>query len=224
VIYAIELTNSRLPDLVVGLGLDAVVMFVIAYLVYFRRNRNAEYLFAFVIVNLLVFSASYMMTAVNLDAGIGFGLFALFSIMRFRTDAMPIQEMTYLFASFVVAAVNAIALSALSIAEVLVIDGGIITAVYALGYIWLGRKHQTHKVVYERIENIVPSRRHELLADLTLRTGLDIVDVDISQLNFLNDTAVITITARRNPHPTGPYADQVSLEEVMAVWSTRRAD
>jgi len=222
-VIAVELVSNRLPGLLVGLGLDVAVMFFIGYVIYYRRNRNAEYLFAFGVVNLLVFCASYLMTVVNLDVGVGFGLFALFAVMRFRTDTLPIQEMTYLFAAFVVAATNALAVRTLSVAEILVINGGIVLGIYALGYVWLGRQHDSHRIVYERIENIVPGRRLELIDDLTQRTGLDIVDVKVDDVNFLNDTAKLTVTAKK---PTGEELDHpgpLSLEEVLAIWSLRRA-
>ena len=122
--------------------------------------------------------------------GIGIGLFGIFSIMRYRTDAMPVREMTYLFVIISLSVVNAIASSATT-AEILLTDIVVVIA------IWLCEKRlriqHTKLVQYDRIELIVPERREELVADLEARLGLQIINVEVGAVDMLRDMAMVKV-------------------------------
>jgi hypothetical protein len=124
--------------------------------------------------------------------GFAFGIFAIFSILRYRTRMIPIKEMTFLFASISLAIINAIHFTALSYYFIIFSNFIIIASIYLLENI-LQKNEKTKELVYEKIELIKPANYIELLADLTIRTGLNISRIEIGKLNFMKDTAKIKI-------------------------------
>jgi len=193
-LLAVDLVDAgRLPGFVLGLVFNTVAISVLAGLTLRRAHARAVSVFALVVVNTVVFFVTYLMVTASVSTNVGFGLFALFGILRFRTGTLPVVDMTYLFAGIALASFNALALSTLTLVEALVSNVVIIGVLEALGGVWLSRQASVHAITYERIELIHPRRRHELLADLEERTGLAILGVTIHELNFLNDTAKITV-------------------------------
>ena len=130
---------------------------------------------------------------VKLQLGFALGLFAIFGIIRYRTDPIPIKEMTYLFLVIGVSVVNALANKKISHAELVFANLMIVFITFGMERIWLLKGESRKNVVYEKIELIVPERREELLADLKERTGIDILRVEIRRIDFLRDTANIRI-------------------------------
>jgi hypothetical protein len=129
----------------------------------------------------------------DIDTGMGLGLFAIFGIIRYRTDAIEIKEMTYLFMVIGISVVNALASNELSISEVTVINVTVLLVTFILENLWL-MKHETRKTInYERIDLIKPDQRELLKADLENRTGLVINRVEVGKIDFLNDTAQVRI-------------------------------
>jgi hypothetical protein len=129
----------------------------------------------------------------DIDTGMGLGLFAIFGIIRYRTDAIEIKEMTYLFMVIGISVVNALASNELSISEVSVINITVLLVTFILENLWL-MKHETRKTInYERIDLIKPDQHELLKADLENRTGLIINRVEVGKIDFLNDTAQVRI-------------------------------
>ncbi len=197
VVSAIDIVDlTRLPEFGVGLAFNMFAIGALATLTYRRARSRATYVFTLVVVNIVVFFVTYLMSAAAVSVNVGFGLFALFGILRFRTGTLPVLEMTYLFAGIALASFNALALTSLTLVEAVVANVVIIGVLELLGGMWLSRQSVVHAVIYERIELVHPGRHSELVADLEARTGLDIVGVVVDQINFLNDTAKIFIHAR----------------------------
>jgi hypothetical protein len=130
---------------------------------------------------------------VKLQLGFALGLFAIFGIIRYRTDAIPIKEMTYLFIIICVSVINALANKKISYAELFFTNVAIIFIVYGLEKIWLLRHESNKLIIYEKIDLIKPERRSELMKDLSQRTGLKINRIEIGRIDFLRDTARIRI-------------------------------
>jgi hypothetical protein len=123
----------------------------------------------------------------------GLGLFAIFGIIRYRTDAIEIKEMTYLFLIIGVSVVNSLASNKISVAEMAVINFSVVAVTYGLEYLWLV-KHLTRKTItYERIDLIVPDKYEEMKADIEKRTGLTLNRFEIGKINFLDDTAQVRL-------------------------------
>ena len=196
-LFAIDVVDAdRLPEFLIGLGFNAIAISALAMLTYRRAKSRATYVFTLVVVNIVVFFVTYLMASAAVSVNVGFGLFALFGILRFRTGTLPVLEMTYLFAGIALASFNALALTSLTLFEAIVANVVIIGVLELLGGMWLSGQAQVHSLVYERVELVHPGRRRELLADLQERTGLAIEGVTVHEINFLNDTAKISISVK----------------------------
>lgn len=173
-----------------------VVNLVIVDRLYYKKSRRRDFYFTFMLISLAIFFLVFFMIFVLEDMkaktsiGIGIGLFGIFSIMRYRTDAMPVREMTYLFVIISLSVVNAIAAS-VSIVELLV------TNIIVVAAIWLCEhrlKLEPSKLVqYDRLELIRPDRSEDLKADLEMRLGLKVRKVEVGAIDMLRDMAVLRV-------------------------------
>ncbi len=171
---------------------NILVIYIIARQIYYRVKPNRSYLFTMVILNIIVFSVCNLINSVNLSIGVAFGIFAIFSILRYRTRTLPIKEMTYIFISISVGIINALSSTSVSVVEILFTNATIIAFTLFLEKTWI-RKESEKTIVYEKIENIKPVNKEKLLEDLKHRTGLDIHRVEIGRINFLRDTCRVRI-------------------------------
>jgi len=164
---------------------------------YYAKSHRRDFRFTFMLIPVAIFLIVFFMIFVLEDMkgktsmGVGIGLFGIFSIMRYRTDTMPVREMTYLFITIALAVVNAVSVD-VPFAEV------ILTNVLVAAAVWVGEKqlksNTTKLVQYDRIELIVPERRQELIDDLQARLGLNVTNVEIGAVDFLKDMAMLRIT------------------------------
>ena len=163
---------------------------------YFKKSRRRDFYFTFMLISVAIFFIVFFMIFVLEDMkgktsmGVGIGLFGIFSIMRYRTDAMPVREMTYLFVIIALSLVNAVSVN-IPYFEV------ILTNLIIILTVWICEKRlktwSTRIIQYDRIELIVPERREELIADLEKRLGLKVKKVDIGSIDFLRDMAMIRV-------------------------------
>ena len=169
-----------------------IIGYIVRYL-YYPATKNKDYLFTYLLISVTVFFLCFLLENVKLQLGFALGLFAIFGIIRYRTDPIPIKEMTYLFIVIGVSVVNALANKKISHSELLFTNFIIVAVTYGLEKIWL-LKHETSKTItYEKIELIKPSMKEELMKDLIDRTGLNITRVEVRRIDFLRDTAQIRI-------------------------------
>ncbi|MFT7157860.1 MAG: hypothetical protein ACI8Q1_002884 [Parvicella sp.] len=179
--------------LVVRFSINFVFALIIARGIYYPIAKRKDYLFSFLLTNVMIFFIIFTMKKYNIDTGMGLGLFAIFGIIRFRTSTMPVKEMTYLFLIIGMAVVNSMSGRKFSWSELVFINLIIIGATFALEKLWL-LKHESRKVItYEKIDNIKSQNHPILKADLEERTGILISRIEIGKINFLNDTAQIII-------------------------------
>jgi len=198
--------QTAIISLAVRFALDLAVVGAVVHWIYYRTKPDGNFAFTFYVLNILVFFVSYLMVRIDLGIGFAFGLFALFTIIRYRTVTLPVKEMTYLFAIVTVAVVNGISQLGFSWVEVLFVDAAIIGALWLLDRKWLPAQLGTEFLVYEKIENVRPDANATLIADLRARTGLDIKSAQVGRLNFLNDTALVKIRYTR------PAGERLLLE------------
>ncbi len=196
VINVLGLDLIHVPDfyeLLLRFSLNLLIIAIIVRGLYYPVTRRKDYLFTFLLLSTIVFLLCFLLESVKLQLGFAFGLFAIFGILRYRTNAIPIKEMTYLFVIIGISVVNALANKKISWAELLFTNLIILGLIYGLEKIWL-LKHESSKViVYEKIDLIKPEKRELLLKDLEERTGLKINRVEIGRIDFLRDTARIVI-------------------------------
>jgi len=168
---------------------------------YYKKSKRRDFYFTFLLTSIAIFFLVFFMIF-GLDKlggktsmGIGIGLFGIFSIMRYRTDAMPVREMTYLFVIISLSVVNAIASSATT-SEILLTDFIVTVA------IWVCEKRlrieHSKLVQYDRIELIKPERREDLIADLENRLGLDVINVEVGAVDMLRDMAIVKVYYKGN--------------------------
>ena len=190
----VELFNQRdLFKLFVRFLIDFSFTFVIIRVLYFAANRRKDYLFTFFIFNLLTFFICFLLRKVPMELGFALGLFAVFGILRYRTEPIPIKEMTYLFIVIGLAMINALANKKISWAELMFVNSTILLVTLSFEKLWFNNEVQSKNIVYERIDLIKTENRLEMIRDLRQRTGLDIVRIQIGKIDFLRDVATVTI-------------------------------
>jgi len=179
--------------LLVRLGINLLFLTILIRFLYYPKTQRKDYLFTYYLIGTITFFLCFGLMQMDIDTGMGLGLFAIFGIIRYRTDAIEIKEMTYLFMIIGISVVNALASNELSVSEVGVINVSVVLLTFILENLWL-MKHETRKTInYERIDLITPEKYDEMKADLEKRTGLSINRVEIGKIDFLNDTALIRI-------------------------------
>ena len=172
---------------------NLLIILIIVRYIYYPVTKNKDYLFTYFLISLTVFLLCVLLDSVKLQLGFALGLFAIFGIIRYRTDPIPIKEMTYLFLVIGISVVNALANKKISYAELVFANLLIVFVTFGMERLWL-LKHETRKnITYEKIDLIVPEKREELVEDLRNRTGIDIIRIEIRRIDFLRDIANIRI-------------------------------
>jgi hypothetical protein len=185
--------NTDFYTLLMRLAINLIFLTIIIRYLYYNKTKRKDYLFTYYLIGTITFFLCFGLKKLDIDTGMGLGLFAIFGIIRYRTDAIEIKEMTYLFLIIGISVVNALASNQVSISEMAVINVTIVIMTYILEYKWLV-KHETRKTInYERIDLIVPEKYEAMKSDLEKRTGLAINRVEVGKIDFLNDTAQIRI-------------------------------
>lgn len=181
-----------LAEMVVRFVINVVMVGVIVRCFYYPKSRRRDYLFTFMLISVSIFMLIYLMEGAKLKIGAALGLFAIFGIIRYRTEAVPIREMTYLFFLVALSVINAMA-AKLSLAELLMAN------LIFIGVAWLFEsnklvQHVCSKYIrYDNVNLIQPEKREELKADLEKRTGLKIIRLEVGSIDFLKDSALIRI-------------------------------
>lgn len=188
-----QVMNADFWQLLVRFIVNSIVVGGIVGLLYYPRCRRRDYSFTFMLISISIFMMIFLLGSVKVKIGFALGLFAIFGIIRYRTEQMPVREMTYLFVIIAISVINALSTS-FSWAELFATNALFIFSVAITEWSkWL-RHVSTKTIKYDRIELIVPERRQELLEDLTKRTGLNIIKIEIGDLDFLKDMAIIKIS------------------------------
>ncbi|MDA9881566.1 MAG: DUF4956 domain-containing protein [Crocinitomicaceae bacterium] len=192
-LFDLILFNEDVYMLIFRLLINLFFMTLIIRFLYYPISKRKDYLFSYYLIGIIIFFLCFGLKKMEIDNGMGFALFAIFGIIRYRTDAIEIKEMTYLFLIIGMSVINSLASNKVSIAEMAIVNMSLVAITYGLERVWL-LKHETRKtVVYERIDLIQPDRMEEMKSDLEMRTGLNINRVEVGKIDFLNDTAQVRI-------------------------------
>lgn len=202
--------NTHLLEFVIRFVLNTVVTMIVIRYLYYPVTRRKDYLFTYVLISLVVFSLVYLLGDAQIKMGFAFGMFAIFGIIRYRTNPIPTKEMTYLFVVIGISVINAINNEKLSIVEVVLANFLIVFVTFVLEKIWLTKQDVSKTITYERIELIKPERSDELMKDLRERTGLDIHRIEIGNIDFLRDVVKIRIYFY-SPNKSGHIPDEGSI-------------
>ena len=192
-LFGMPLFHTDMWELLFKFGVNTLVLFVLIRLIYYPIHRKKDYLFTYFLFNILIFFLCVLLSNVKLSIGFAFGLFAIFGILRYRTEQISIKDMTYLFAVISIAVINALASKKVSVPELVFTDGMILLMTYALEHLWLTRHEAMKMLIYERIDLIKPQNRALLFEDLHDRLGVKVSRVEIGKIDLLKDTAQMRV-------------------------------
>ena len=211
-----ELFSSGFGDALLRFAICLFVNWGIVHFLYFKKGKRRDFYFTFMIISVAIYFLVYLMMGMDrgkATMGVGLGLFGIFSIMRYRTDTMPVREMTYLFVVVCLSVVHSMA-TALSgdgvgtpIPELIVID--LITIVVIILFERHLKMDASKLVQYDRIELIKPERRQELIADLSERTGLKVLNVEVGAIDFLRDMVMLRVYYESGAHKRDKNLDNM---------------
>jgi hypothetical protein len=182
----------------VRLLIDLATIFILVRLIYYPLYRQKEFFFMFVIFNLIIFLISFLLNKVDLSMGAAFGLFAVFSMLRYRTESISIKDMTYLFLCIAIGLVTAVTkIKDTPPSQEHWFLVGLCASVLAITWLLestiFGKKEMSRLIVYENIELVQATRKEDLMNDLRNRTGINIHRVSIVRINFLKDSALVKV-------------------------------
>ena len=178
-------------------GINFIFLIIIVRLIYYKIKDDKDYVFTFIMFNILTFFICFLLRKVPMQMGFALGLFAVFGILRYRTEAIPIRQMTYLFIVIGISMINALSNKSISVFELIFTNGFITLITYLIDRVWFQTIEESKNILYEKIDLIKPENQEDLIQDLKERTGLPIHAVKIVKIDFLRDTASITIYYNR---------------------------
>jgi len=191
---------------------NLLVTWILVYCIYYRFSRRRDYYVTYMLFSSGMFALLWLMQILDIQTGFVLGLFAIFGMIRYRTETVPIREMNYMFLIIAISVINSLSLKADGLAWYLLLFANIMILALAIAFeAWQSRKRQSTKIIlYEKIENIKPERRKELIADLEERTGLKVLDVEIGHIDFLRDVAYINVKYELEAGKTNNSIDQIT--------------
>lgn len=208
-------TIINLPEfleLVMRFLLNITVIMILVRWLYYSKAKRKDYLFTYILISSIVFLLCFLLESVRLQIGFALGLFAIFGIIRYRTNALPIKEMTYLFLIIGVSVINALTNTETSVVDLLFTNFVIIFITYGLEKVWLLKHESSKNIVYEKINLIKEENYDELIKDLQERTGIRKINrVEVGKINFLKDICDLTIYFYAN-NSNGEYSSNQTQE------------
>ena len=188
---------AEILNLISRFSFNFIIIFIIIKIIYYRNNsKNDDFVFTYFMFNALIFFFAYILGNITINLGFAFGLFAVFAILRYRTDTIPIKEMTYLFIVITIGVINALSGSTVPFLILLIANLIITLMAYVLENFWQSHYLVTRTIIYENVENIKPENHEELLLELNNNTGFNIEKFEIELINFRRGAARIKIFTR----------------------------
>lgn len=186
-----QLLHQLSGSFLIRLAIDLVSIWILVRFIYFTTYRTRDLFFTFIIFNLVIFLISFALNRTELSMGAAFGLFAVFSMLRYRTEDISIKDMTYLFLSIALGVLTAVSNGGWYLQ--LAISGVILGATWLLESQWLYRKESSKLVFYDKIELVHRNQEDALITDLKERTGLPVHRVQVQKIDLLHDSAHLRI-------------------------------
>ena len=186
-------------SLLIRFGFNMLVIYIIVRGLYFSASRRKDYMFSYVLISGVVFLLCFLLDTVGIGVGFALGLFAIFGIIRYRTNPIPIKEMSYLFVVIGISVINGLATSDVSYVELVFTNVALILMVYLLEKDWGTKKEFSKSIRYGNIEMIRPEKREELIRELREKTGIDITRIEIGQINLVRNRVTIKVFYLEDP-------------------------
>lgn len=185
--------GPSLWNLLIRFVFNLLVCWIITHFLYYRKSQRRDYYFTYILFSVTIFLLLFLLQNLKMEVSLALGLFAIFSMIRYRTETLPIREMTYLFVLIGISIINGSGMIS-SYTALFVTNLLFILVIWVLETTVMSQHKATKIITYEKIELIKPDRRNDLLTDLKQRTGLEILDVQVGSIDFLKDTAFLKVT------------------------------
>ena len=185
-------------EILLSFGFNFLVTIAIVRGIYYPKTKDKDYIFTFLAFNTIIFFVLRLLISIDLSVGFGFGLFAIFSVLRYRTKPIPIREMTYLFVIIALPVMNSILINENGFEQLLVANLLILLVLFAFEQGWGFQFVSSKQIIYEKIDLIQPEKHQLLLEDLRQRTGLPVSGFEIGSINLLKDTVKIDVFYKEN--------------------------
>jgi hypothetical protein len=202
--------GPSLLQLVLRFGFNFLVCWIIIQFLYYRKGGRRDYYFTFLLFTITIFLLIFLLDNVKLQLGFALGLFAIFGMIRYRTETVPIREMTYLFMIIGISVINGLAMT-VSYMELIVTNLIFIFVTMILESNKVLKQTSSKIILYEKIQLIVPGKEKELSEDLKQRTGLDIQKIEVGNIDFLRDIVYLKVYYLPKPNEAG---NQISSSDV----------
>ena len=187
-------------NVILRFSFNLLVAFIIIKLIYHRDYKGNDFVFTYFMFNTLIFFFAFILGNLDINMAFGFGLFAVFAILRYRTDPIPIKEMTYLFIVITIGVINALSVNQVVFTELLFANFSIVLLTFLLERHWVNNLPDdgisSKTVVYNDMEMIKPENHQALINDLALKTGLSVISIKIGRINFIENHANIKLYYR----------------------------
>lgn len=180
-------------QLILRFGFNMLICWLIIQLFYYKRGGRRDFYFTFLLFSVTIFLLIFLLDNVKLQLGFALGLFAIFGMIRYRTETVPIREMTYLFMIIGISVINGLAMT-VSYMELVVTNLLFVLVTWLLECNKILKRTSSKVILYEKINLIVPEKEQELMEDLKARTGLDIIKIEVGNIDFLKDVAYLKVT------------------------------
>ncbi len=185
---------SYIPtEMLVRFSFNLIVAYVIIKLIYHRDHKGNDFVFTYFMFNSLIFFFAYILGNLDVNIAFGFGLFAVFAILRYRTDPIPIKEMTYLFIVITIGVINALSANNVAFSEVLFANTAIVVLTYLLERYWVNNLLKSKAIVYGELDKISPEKNQELIDELSEKTGLSLLRAKVGRVNFKSNRVNIRV-------------------------------
>lgn len=184
---------STFYELLFRFVLNFFIVFFVVHFIYAKNSKRKDFYFSFISIATIIFLLSFLLNSIKIELGFAMGIFAIFGIIRYRTDAIPIKEMTYLFIVIGISVLNALISKKMSYAQFLFVNIAIVGVLWLLEKRLMLKQEASISLIYEKIENIHSNKSEALLDDLKKRTGIDIIRYEIVSIDFMKDAAKIIL-------------------------------
>lgn len=188
-----DLSNPDFQSTMVQFVLNLIFLFIFIRLVYFRYSKKEKYVFSFFLMGIMIFFIGSMLKSVYIEIGMGFSLFAIFTILRFRTRTFTVKDMAYMFSTIGISMINSLKLVQFPLLGILIFNSIIIISAIILEEFLAKYKSDTHCIVYENLELLRPDKNKLLLKDISALTGKDVFKVKIRRINYKRKAALLDI-------------------------------
>lgn len=194
-------SSNNIIELIVRFVLNMLVTIFIINYVYFRATGKRSYVFTYIMISTTVFFLCFLLGSIELQLGFALGLFAIFGIIRYRTDTIPIREMTYLFLVITLSVINALTRGEVSLSEIAFTNIALMATTWVMEKVWMKRHLARRTIVFDRLDLIHPQKNNELIENVQNRTGMEVMKFSIGQIDLAKGTVKLIIFYKEGTTP-----------------------